>query len=99
MFRPAVTIEIGGRGGGGEALHARPDRHRDHVLFQPFFVADAGVASGCQHVDKAFFGDHLQPDVGIGGEERRHDGGQHQPRRADRHIEAQASPPACRENR
>jgi hypothetical protein len=29
----------------------------------------------------------FQPDFGIGGEEPRHDRGQHQPRRADRHVE------------
>ena len=89
MFRPAVAIEVGRRGGGGEALDARPDRHRDHVLLQPLVVADAGVATGREHIDEALLGDHLQPDVGIGGEERRHDAGQHQPRGADRHIEPQ----------
>ena len=73
MLRPAVAIEIGGRGGGGEALHARADRHRDHVLLEPLVVADAGVAAGREHVDEAVLGDHLQPDVGIGGEKRRHD--------------------------
>ena len=73
MLGPAARIEIGGRGGGGEALDARPDRHGDHVLLQPLVVADAGVAAGRQHVDETVLGDHLQPDVGIGGEERRDD--------------------------
>ena len=84
--RPCA-IEIGRSGGGGEALDARPDRHRDHVLLQPLVVADAGVAAGRQHVDEAVLDDHLQPDVRIGGEEGRHDRGQHEPRRADRHVE------------
>ncbi len=43
VLRPAMAIEIGGRGGGGEALDARPDRHRDHVLLQPL------RHSGCRH--------------------------------------------------
>ena len=73
MFGPAAAIEVGRGRGGGEALDARADRHRDHVLLQPLVVADAGVAAGRQHVDEAVLGDHLQPDVGIGGEERRHD--------------------------
>ena len=89
MLRPAVAVEIGRGGGGGEALDARADRHRDHVLLQPLVVADAGVAAGREHVDEAVLGDDLQPDVGIGGEERRHDARQHQPRRADRHVEPQ----------
>ena len=63
MLRPAAAVEIGRRGGGGEALHARADRHRDHVLLQPLVVADAGIAAGRQHVDEAVLGDHLQPDV------------------------------------
>jgi hypothetical protein len=89
MRGPAARVEIGRRGRGGEALHARADRHRDHVLLQPFVVADAGVAAGRQHVDEAVLGDHLEPDVGIGGEEGRHDRGQHQPRGADRNVEPQ----------
>ena len=84
-----MAIEIGGAGGGREALHARADRHGDHVLLEPLVVADAGIAAGRQHVDEAVLGDHLQPDVGIGREEGRHDRGQHQPRRADRHVEAE----------
>ncbi len=89
MLRAAAPVEVGRRGRGREALHARPDRHRDHVLLQPLVVADAGVAAGGQHVDEAVLRDDLQPDVGIGGEEGRHDRGQHQPRRADRHVEPQ----------
>ena len=73
MLGSAARIEIGRRRGGGEALHARPDRHGDHVLLQPLVVADAGVAAGRQHVDEAVLDDDLQPDVGIGREKRRHD--------------------------
>jgi hypothetical protein len=69
------------------SLDTRSDRHCDHVLFQTFVVADAGIAAGRHNVDEAVLGDHLQLNVGIGGEEARHDRGQHQPRRADRHVE------------
>ena len=84
MLGSAAAIEIGGRCGGREALDARSDRHGDHVLLQPLVVADAGVAAGREHVDETVLGDHFEPDVGIGGEERRHDRRQHQPRCADR---------------
>src|SRR6266404_8390824 len=53
VLGPAVTIEIGRSGGGGEALDTRSDRHRDHVLFQTFVVADAGIAAGRQNVDES----------------------------------------------
>ena len=89
--RPAATIEIGGRSRGREALDARPDRHRDHVLFQPFVVADARVAPGRQHIDEAVLGDDLQADLGIGGQEGWDDRGQHQTRGADRDIEPEGS--------
>ena len=87
VLRPATSIEIDGGSGGREALHARPDRHRDHVLLQPLVVADAGVAPGRQHIDEAVLGDHLELDIGIGGEEGRNDRGQHQPRGADGDVE------------
>ena len=89
MVGTAVRVEIGGCGGGGEALLARTDRHRDHVLFQPLVIADAGVASGRQHVDEAVLRDHLQDDVGIGGEKAWDDRGQHQPRDADGDVQPQ----------
>jgi hypothetical protein len=57
---PAATIEIGGRCGSREALDPRPDWDRNHVLFQPFVVANACVASGGEHIDKAVLGDHLE---------------------------------------
>src|SRR5262249_50751881 len=41
VLGPTASIEIGGRGSGREALRARPDRHRNHVLLQPLVVADA----------------------------------------------------------
>ena len=89
MRGPAATVEISGRRGGGEALHARPDRHRDHVLLQPLIEADAGVAAGGDHVDETVFADDLKLDVGIGGEKRRHDRGKNQPHRDDRDVEPQ----------
>ena len=52
---------------------ARADGNGDHVLLEPLVVADPGIAAGRQHVDEAVFGDHLEPDVGIGGEKGRHD--------------------------
>ena len=89
MCRAAAPVEIGRRGGGREALLARADRNGDHVLLEPLVVADAGVAAGRQHVDETVLGDHLEADVGIGGEEGRHDAGQHQARGADRHVQPQ----------
>ena len=89
MQRAAVAIEIGWRGSDREALRARADRHGDHVLLQPFVVADTGVAAGGEKIDEAFLRHHLQPDVGIGFEKGRHDRGQHQPGDADRHVELQ----------
>jgi hypothetical protein len=41
MHGHAAPREIGGRGGQGELLEGRPERHRDHVLRQVF-------ASGCR---------------------------------------------------
>src|SRR5205814_7619578 len=52
--RAAAALEVVGRGGGGEALHAGTDRDRDHVLLQPLLVANAGIAPGRDHVDEAF---------------------------------------------
>src|ERR1700678_2327344 len=57
--RPPATIKIGGRCGGREALHARPDRHCDHVLFQPFVIADARVATRGEYIDEAILGNHF----------------------------------------
>lgn len=88
MRGAAAAVEISGGGGGRKTLHARPDRHRNHVLLQPLVETDAGVAASRQHVDKAVFGDHLELDVRMGGEKRRRDRGQHQPHRADRDVEA-----------
>jgi len=45
--RAAAAVEIRCGCGGGHALEARSDRHRDHVLFQPLVVADPGIAAGC----------------------------------------------------
>ncbi len=89
VMRPAVTIKIGGRCRSGEALDARPDRHRDHVFFQSLAVANSRVAPGRQDIDKAIVGDHLQFDVWISGKERRNDRGKRQAHRADRDIEPQ----------
>src|SRR6185312_15379445 len=59
----AVTIEIGGRCDSREALDARPDRHRDHVLFQALVIADAGVTSGRKNIDKVLVRDDLKLDL------------------------------------
>ncbi len=84
-----MAMEIGGGCGRCEALDAWTDRHRDHVLFEPFIVADAGIAAGRDHIDEAFLGDDLEPDLRIHREEGRNDCGQHEARGADRHIQPQ----------
>ena len=89
MLGPAPRIEISGRCGGGEALAARADRHRDHVLFEPLVIADAGVAACREDVDEAVLGGDFEDDVGIRRQEAGHDRRQHQPRGADRHVEPQ----------
>lgn len=71
MPGPAVRRQIGGRGGGGEALPARADGDRDHVLFKSFVVADAGVAAGGEQVHETVFDHDLELDVGIGLQEGR----------------------------
>ena len=68
---------------------ARADRDRDHVLREPLLVADAGIACRRQDVDEALVDDDLQPDVGIRGQERRHERWQDQLRRARRDVEPQ----------
>ena len=68
MRRPAADVEIGRRCDDGEALHARADRHRDHVLFQPLVVADARVEAGRQHIDEAVLGGHFELDARMSGE-------------------------------
>jgi len=42
--------------GGGEALGARPYRHGDHVLLEPFVVAHPRIESRRQHIDEAVLG-------------------------------------------
>src|SRR6266702_4579311 len=58
VLRATVTIEVGWRCGSREALDARPDRHRDHVFFQPFVVADARVTPSRKNIDAAVLGEH-----------------------------------------
>lgn len=88
VFRPPTSIEVGWGGAEGKTLVARPDRYRNDVLLQPLATADAGIACCREHIDETFLGDHLEANIRIGSEERRNDFGQHQSRRADRHIEA-----------
>jgi hypothetical protein len=38
MFGPSVGREVARRSGGREALDSRPDRHGDHVLFEPLVM-------------------------------------------------------------
>ena len=52
MLRPSMRTEVSGRRANGEALHARTDRHRDHVLLEALVVADAGIEACRQHVDE-----------------------------------------------
>jgi hypothetical protein len=87
VLRSSASIEIGRGRAQGKTLLTRTDRHRNHVLLQPLAIADAGVATGREHVDETFLGDDLQANVWIGGEERRNDRRQHQSRRADRDIQ------------
>ncbi len=82
VIRAAMSIEIGWRCGSRHALDARPDGHRDHVLLEPFVVADARVAPRGEPVDEAVFRNDLQPDPGMCGKESRQERGQHQPRGA-----------------
>ncbi len=84
-------IEVGGGCGRGEALNARPDRHRDHVLLQALVVANAGVTPGRQQIDEAIVSDYFQPDLGIRGEKRRNDRRLHQAHGTDRDVETQRS--------
>ena len=58
MRGTTTAIEVCGSGRSREALDARSDRYRDHVLFKPLVVADAGVAAGGQHIDEILFCDH-----------------------------------------
>ena len=87
----AACIEITGRRGRGEALDARTDRDRDHVLLEPLFVADPGIAARGQHIDETALDDDLQPDVRIGLQERRDDRWQHQTGGARGHVELERS--------
>ena len=93
MQRPTAAREIARRGGRRHALATRADGQGDHVLLQAFLVADAGIAARRHDVDEAFVDHHFQSDVRIGGEERRHQGRQHQARRADGDVQPQR---ACR---
>ena len=68
-----MPVEIGRRRRGGEALLTGANGNGDHVLLEPLFVTDPGIAAGGQHVDEAVLGNHLEADVRISGEEGRHD--------------------------
>lgn len=63
MRRRAATREVLGRGRGGVALHARPDRYRHHVVLERFVVADARIEALRDHVDPAFVGDDFDADA------------------------------------
>ncbi len=89
MGGDGVVGEIGGGGGGGEALRAGTDRDGDHVLFEAFVVADAGVAAGGEDVHETVFDDHFEGDVGVGLEEARDDRGEHEAGDGGGHVEAQ----------
>ncbi len=90
-----TTVEIGRRRRGGEALLTWANRHGYHVLLEPLFVTDPCIAAGCQHVDEAVFGNHLEADVRIGSEEGWHDTGQDEARGTDRHIQSKRTRRFC----
>ncbi len=47
------------------AGRARADRHRDHVLFQPLVIADAGIAACGNNIDEILLGDDFEADIRI----------------------------------
>src|SRR6185437_10213703 len=89
MPGPAVRVEIGGGRGRREALHARPDRDRYHVLLEALVVANARVAANRQHVDEAVLDHHFDAYLRIKLKKLRDDAGQYDARRARRHVQLQ----------
>src|SRR5690348_13685071 len=87
VFGPLVPLEVGWGRSGCEALNARADRHRNHVLLQSLVITDPGITSGSQNIDEAILSYYVQPDLRICREERWHDLGQHQACRTDWDIE------------
>src|SRR5690348_5316125 len=87
MLRPTAAIEIGRSGRSRKTLNTRTDRDCDHVLLQSLVVADAGVATGREHIDKALLGNHLESDLRVGGEKLWHHRREHESYGADRNVE------------
>jgi hypothetical protein len=85
--RAAMHIEITWGGSRGEALDTRAGRHGDHVLLKPLIIPDPRIAPARQHVHEAVFDDDLQPDIGIGLQERRYDRRQNESSDAGRHSD------------
>lgn len=91
MLRSAPTLEIRRRRGSRDALEARPDGDRDHVLFNPLFEADSSVIALRYDIDETLLGGHVDGDVGVLREKRRHDARQHEARSHDRDVEPQTT--------
>ena len=69
----------------------RPERDRDHVLFEMLAIAHAGVEAVGDDIDERAVADDLQFDLRICLQERRDHRRQHQIDRRRRRIDAQAS--------
>lgn len=89
MFGPIVAVEIGWGRSSGEALHARSDWYRNHVLLQSLVITNSSVASGGKNIDEAILGCHFKPYLRICGKERWNNLRQHQAHRTDGDIEAE----------
>ncbi len=72
-------------------LATRADRDSDHVGFNPFVVADAGIETCCQHVDKRIVRYHLQRDARMRCEKARDDRRQDVHRHDGRDIQPQGA--------
>jgi len=83
----AAGVEVARSRSRGKTLHTRPDRNGDHVLLEPFLIANARVAPDGKHIDEPILYHDLHADVGIGLQERCDDGRQYDARGARRHVE------------
>ncbi|MNL26457.1 hypothetical protein D3C87_1479850 [compost metagenome] len=67
--RSSVRRQVGGRGH-GDQTPVRPDADGDHVLFDAFAEADAGVVALLDDIAEGVVQQQLDADVGIGGQHR-----------------------------
>src|SRR4051812_5792422 len=89
MFGTTVTIEISRRCSGRETLNARTDRYRNHVLIQTLVIANAGITSSGEYIDKTIVDEDFQLYLGIRDKKARHDRWQHQPCSTHGNIQSQ----------